>query len=44
VWLVIAIVYVATITALRAPREWRLALALPVWLAAIGFLQARAHT
>jgi hypothetical protein len=44
VWLVIAAAGAIALVALREPRSWRLALTLPFFLAAIGFLQARERT
>ena len=44
VWLLIAIAGAALLVWLREPRWWRLALALPFGLAALGFIQARERT
>ena len=44
VWLVISAAGAIALIALREPRSWRLSLALPFFLAAIGFLQARERT
>jgi hypothetical protein len=43
-WTVVTVVAVIALVAARAPRAARLFLALPVGLAAIGFLQAREKT
>ncbi len=40
----IAIVLLAMLLALDAPRLWRLGLVAPLWMAALGFLQAREKT
>jgi hypothetical protein len=44
VWLIVAAVAFAVLLAIGAPREARLLLAIPVGLAAAGFLQARQRT
>jgi hypothetical protein len=44
VWLVVAITAAAVLVWLREPRWWRLTLALPFGLAALGFIQARERT
>jgi len=43
-WLVVAIVMIAALFALDAPRVARLALVIPFGLAAVGFLQAKEKT
>lgn len=43
-WLGIAVVALVTLFVVRAPRSYRVALAIPIGLAAIGFLQARERT
>jgi hypothetical protein len=44
IWLVIAVVVCATMFAVDAPRIARLALAIPIGLSALGFLQAHEKT
>jgi fatty acid desaturase len=44
VWLIIAIAGAGVLIWTGEPRWWRLALAVPYFLAAIGFLQARERT
>lgn len=43
-WLIVAIGFVAVLVAIGAPRWARLAVAIPIGLSAIGFLQARERT
>ena len=43
-WLAIALAAFVTLVVVRAPRSYRVALAIPIGLAAIGFLQAREKT
>jgi hypothetical protein len=44
VWLIVAVALVLVLLRIGAPRWARLAIAIPVGLAAIGFLQARERT
>jgi hypothetical protein len=44
VWLIVAIVALAVLVVRGAPRDARLVLAIPIGLAATGFLQARQKT
>jgi hypothetical protein len=40
----VSILFASALLEVHASRPWRLVLAVPVYTAAIGFLQARAHT
>lgn len=40
----IALALLAILLVIEAPRLWRLALLAPLWMAALGFLQAREKT
>ena len=44
IWLVISLMAVGSLIVFGAPRVWRLALAVPFALAAVGFIQAQERT